>query len=68
MIVKITQLLPIFLVFLVSINYEIYVIALVIYLFIVMCCLFIVMVENANDDSVETKPIFVNNLWRCHAA
>lgn len=38
----------------VSIHYAIYVIALV-------SCLFIFLVENANDDPVETKPIFVDN-------
>jgi len=28
---------------------------------IVICCLFIVMVENAHDDPIEKKPIFVDN-------
>jgi len=43
------------------IHYAIDVDALVSCLFIVMCCLFIVIVENADDDPDETKPIFVEN-------
>jgi len=43
------------------IHYAIDVYALVSCLFIVMCCLFLVMIENANDDPEETKPIFVKN-------
>jgi len=43
----------------VLIHYAIDVYAFVSCLFTVMCCLFIVMVENADDDPGETKPIFV---------
>jgi hypothetical protein len=28
--------------------------------FALLCCLFIVMVENADDDPIETKPNFVD--------
>jgi len=40
------------------IHYAIDVYALVSCLFIVICCLFIVMVKNANDDPRETKLFF----------
>jgi len=43
------------------IHYAIDVYALVSCLFIVMCCLFILIVENTDDDSGETKSIFVEN-------
>jgi hypothetical protein len=43
------------------IHYAVDVYALVSCLFIVMCCLFLVMVENTDDDPDETKPIFVKN-------
>jgi len=43
------------------INYAIDVFDSVNCLFIIMCCLFIVMVENADDDPIETKSIFVDN-------
>jgi len=41
------------------VHYAIDVYALVCCLFVVMCYLFIVIVENTDDDSGETKPIFV---------
>ena len=61
MVVQISQLTAYFLFFIGWINYENDVIAIVSCLFIVMCFLFIVMIENADDDLVETKPIFVDN-------
>jgi hypothetical protein len=41
------------------IHYTIDVYAFISCWFIVTCCLFIFMVENADDDLGETKPIFV---------
>jgi len=59
------QLLPVctifFLCFFVSIHYEIDVYSLVSCEFIVLCCLIIVMVDNAEDDLGETKQNFVKN-------